>query len=196
MAMTSENKRNLETLGITHINLEPGGFYQGVQPGGFTCVQTQIHIPGPKVEFKDEFSREILAFKEIPEPIQIPHLKAVTEKDENSGLMKEVFRDFNAMDNWRIHEALMYALQTGVIRYVPDDEMADKYPESWKNKKEKIVWRSKSDKPDKSMRQLLDEAEQNDDYLRHAAKASAHVKATQSAVLTGAKIPPPPNFTK
>jgi len=191
MAMTSETKRNLETLGISHMNLEPGGFYQGVLPGGFTCSQTQINVPGPKVEFKDDFSREIKAFKEIPEPIQIPHYKAATEKDENSGLMKEVLRDFNAMDNWRIHEALMYALQTGVIRYVPDDEMLEKYPETFSARNPKLVWRAKSDKPEKSMRLLLDEAEQSDEFARNAAKTSAHVKAVQAAVL-GGKIPPKP----
>jgi hypothetical protein len=191
MAMTSETKRNLETLGISHMNLEPGGFYQGVLPGGFTCSQTQINVPGPKVEFKDDFSREIKAFHEIPEPIQIPHFKAATEKDENSGLMKEVLRDFNAMDNWRIHEALMYALQTGVIRYVPEDEMLEKYPTTFAGRNPKLVWRAKSDKPEKSMRLLLDEAEQNDSFARHASKTSAHVKAVQAAVLSG-KVPPVP----
>ncbi len=194
MAMTSETKRNLETLGISHMGLEPGGFYQGVLPGGFTCVTTQIHVPGPKVEFKDEFSREIKAFKEIPEPIQIPHFKAMTEKDENSGLVKEVQRDFTAMDNTRIHEALLYALQTGVIRYVPDDEMAEKYPDTWTGRSAKIVWRAASEKPEKSARQMLDEAEQSDDYAR-LAKASSHVRATTQALIEG-KNPPKPIFNK
>ncbi len=192
MAMSSETKRRLQTLGISHMNLEPGGFYQGVLPGGFSDVVTQITIPGPKVEFENEFTREIKAFKEVPEPIQIPHYKVHLEKNENSGNWENKEYDFNATGQKQIHEGLMYALQTGVIRYVSDDEMEEKYPETWAKRSPKLVWHAKSDKPEKSMRQLLDEAEQSDSYARnaHAHAVSAHVKATQVALLEG-KAPPP-----
>ncbi len=191
MALSNETKRNLETLGISHMGLEPGGFYQGVTIGGFTDVETRIVVPGPKAEFKDAFSREIKAFVEVPEPIQIPHVKIVIEKSERSGMLEEIQRDFNSMDNERIHEGLLYALQTGVIRYVPDDEMAEKYPETWTGRETKKTWRRATDKPEKSSRQLLDEAEQSDSYARHAHKVAAHVKATQVAVLAGT-VPPKP----
>lgn len=198
--LSAEAKRVLESLGVTHTSIEPGGFYHGLTPGGYTDVATGIHIPGPKVQFKNEHSREIVAFKEIPEPYQIPHLHAVMEKDEKSNLVKEVFRDFNAMDNYRIHEGLLNALQTGVIRFVSEQEMKEKYPATWAKKEDKIIWRDASNKPAKTNWELLDEAEQNDSYARNvmpedhsverAAAISNHVKATQQAIL-GGKLPPP-----
>ncbi len=193
MAMTTETKRNLDTLGITHTGLEPGGFYQGLLPGGFTCVSTHIHIPGPKVEFKDEFSREIKAFKEIPEPVQIPHSRFINEKNDD-GVYIEKLVDFNTTYK-PVHEALMYAVQTGVIRYVPDDEMAEKYPDTYADRQTKLIWREKSSKPAKSSRQLLDEAEQENQYARNVNKISEHVKATAAAILEG-KQPPKPIFQK
>jgi hypothetical protein len=190
MALSSETRRNLDTLGIAYVSLEEGGFYQGVLPGGFSDVKSLISFPGPKVEFKDEFSREILAFKEIPEPVQIPHVKISKEKNDR-GILEERENSFLSMDQDSLHQGILDALQTGVIRYVPDDEMAEKYPETWANRQVKKTWRGPNDKPQKSAHQLVDEAEQSDDYARHAHKVSAHVKATQAAVL-GGHTPPKP----
>ncbi|SRR6266700_6522506 len=191
MSLSSEEKRNLDTLGVTHISIENGGFYQGITPGGFPDVQTHIKVPGPKVEFVDAFSREIKAFKEIPEPVQFPHFKIVLEKNERSGLLEEIERDFNAMDIDPIHLGLLFALQTGVIRYVPEYEMQEKYPDTWAKRSLKLVWRNASDKPEKTNRQLLDEAEQSDSYLRNSKEVSTHVKAVQTALAEG-KVPPKP----
>lgn len=127
--------------GVVFEEIEPGAFYQCIQPGGFTDAVTGIHVPGPKVTLDDTTKRTVVEVSELPNPIQLPHLKEVYEfKDKDRKVREKVMAPFNRKDDYPFHEAFQMALSTGIIRKVDDEDVEDYYPEAWANRRERIVY--------------------------------------------------------
>lgn len=163
-----------ESSGLSFTMLVPGAFYQGVMPGGFTDALTSIHIPGPKAVLGGPTKREVISLTELPEPVQIPHVKLVSEKTEGGKVIKEVERDFTAPDEQPVHEGFMLALASEVIRLVPEEEMQERFPETWANRQEHYVYRTQSvTKNQKSYASMMVEALQAGDLARHREAALA-----------------------
>ena len=205
---TASGQRVSDQHGLVHHSLIAGAFYQGLHPGGFTDALTGIHVPGPRAEVDDSNKREIIRFIDIPEPVQLPHYKIILEISEGGKTRKEVEVDFNANDEQPVHEAFQLALSTEVIRLVSDEEMEEKYPETWAARKDKYVWRDFNTKPQRSVRDLFAEAEASGSYLRISqnekklkeAKETleAHKRQMDEAPddETPSKVKRPPKITK
>src|SRR5579872_7466800 len=114
----------------------PGAFYQSVQPGGFTDASTGIHIPGPKVHI-DPVTRGVAAVAEMPDPVQIPHLKRTFDLKDNK---LQVDAPFDRVDAEATTEGLNMALQTGIIRRVSDEEVKELYPAAYAKRNKEIVF--------------------------------------------------------
>lgn len=169
--------------GLISETLEPGGFYQSTDPGGWSDSVTGLHIPGPKVTV-DQERRTIVAVSELPDPIQIPtHKLSYDLKDRNV----EVECAFNRADESPIHDGLQMALNTGIIRQVPDDVVKERYPQAWAKHQDKILFSRDREKVT-PMLDLIEDAEKKMDAARKGNK-KAHTEA-KSAV--GAPPPPPP----
>lgn len=170
--MHAKSSKN-DTYGLDFQNIINGGFYICVQPGGITDALTGIHIPGPKAVLDNNtYSRQVVKLVEIPEPVQLPHKKVVIEVNETSKQPKEVLRDFNNNDEQCVCELFMASLMCGQIRYVTPEEMEEKFPETWANREENLIWRDKSLDPDRSFQDMFEEAFNADDFA-HASIAQA-----------------------
>lgn len=187
-----------DAYGLEHHQLVAGSFYQCIQVGGFTDRATGIHIPGPKAILDDSTKREVIELTEIPEPVQIPHFKIVVEISDSGKTKKEVERDFTAIDDMPVCEAFHLALSTGIIRRVPDHVMEEKYPETWASRKEHYVWRDSGMQTQKSMRDLFDQAEDDQKFARltEAAEKAQSVRAKiaerEREIDEPRKVSPPP----
>jgi hypothetical protein len=178
--------------GISFDVLVPGAFYQGVYPGGFSDSLTGIHIPGPKAILDGSTKRSVVRLTDLPEPVQLPHYKIVVEVSDSGKTRKEVESDFNANDEQPVHDAFQLGLATGVIRMVPDDEMEEKYPETWAERQERYVWRQHDVTKVVDMAAMLREAQENDDFARFANETTAQTRERVEAIDTPRRPPPPP----
>lgn len=160
----------------------PGGFYQGVFPGGFTDAVTGIHVPGPVVNLDKETKRQVVSISSMPDPVQVPHFKRIIDfKDKDRKVREEVEVTFDRQDEQPLHEGLVLALNTGNIRYVSEEEMADRYPQAWEEREERKVF-DKAGKPARPMLELIEEfhvaAEKSNQRAEEAN--DAHIAGTNA----------------
>lgn len=175
-ATTRKRERLIERI-------EPGGFYQGVYAGGFTDATTSLHVPGPIVNIDATRNRQVVSISSLPDPIQIPHKKIVFEsKDKDGKVRTEIEVDFDRLDEQPLHDGLFQALQTGIIRQVPDEDVEELYPNAWAARKSHLVFsRESSVQP---MSELIEAHE--------ASLVEALEKAKESVKVLAAKPNPVP----
>jgi hypothetical protein len=111
--------------------IEPGEFYQSVESGGWTDSLTGIHVPGPKVQI-DPVTHDVIKITELPDPIQIPHLKRTWDLKDNS---LKVDDRFDRQDAEALTDGLQLALSVGIIRHVPLHEVEKFYPKAYANRR-------------------------------------------------------------
>lgn len=180
--MASSTKRNHG--GIISETLQPGAFYQSTDPGGFTDSTTGLHIPGPKVKVDDE-RRQIIEITSLPDPIQLPtHKISYDMKDRKL----EVECEFNRVDEAPIHDGLQMALNTGIIRAIPDEVVKERYPKAWAKRQEKIVFSRDHEK----VVPMLDLIEAAEAKLDAARKGNKKAQDDASKAAQGTAPPPPP----
>lgn len=181
VASSSRPTRSNRESGISMQMLVPGAFYQCVQPGGFGCSLTGIHIPGPRAILDGTTKRVITALTDVPEPVQIPHKKLVIEISESGKIRKEVEKDFNEADEQPVHEALQLALATEIIRMVSQEEMQEIYPETWEARDEHLVWRHENTSKKVPLLELLQSA-QDDNALMRVSQNHKNVEQTKAEI--------------
>lgn len=189
MASVPRPPQRSTKTGIAFDVLVPGAFYQCNLPGHFTDSLTGIVIPGPKAVVDDSQRRNVLSLTELPEPVQLPHFKLTVEVSDSGKTRKEIESDFNATDEQPVHEAFQYALATGIIRLVPDEEVEEKYPETWANRDPRIVWQSENTKPAKDPLEMIREAQDANRFARHAEEVTTTVR-DQFANVDAPRKPP------
>lgn len=177
--------------GLVFENIEPGSWYQGVFPGGFTDATTSIHVPGPKVHLDTVNKRQVTSVAELPDPIQLPHLKEVYEfKDKDRKVREKVLAPFDRKDDYPYHEAFQMALSTGIIRKVEDHDVEKYYPKAWANRREKIVYTSEI--ASTPMADLIEEREQAMLKERAEAEKEAGKRSRSAATEAAGKAPKKP----
>ncbi|MHB8590787.1 MAG: hypothetical protein ACYDBO_02230 [Vulcanimicrobiaceae bacterium] len=182
--MATSTKRNHG--GLIAETLQPGGYYQSTDPGGFTDSTTGLHIPGPKVKVDDE-RRQVIEVTSLPDPLQVPtHKISYDMKDRKL----QIECAFNRVDETPIHDGLQMALNTGIIRLIPDEVVKERYPKAWAKRQEKIVF-SRDHEKTVPMLDLIEDAEKKLDAARKGNKR-AQTEATSAATGAGAPPPPPP----
>lgn len=144
--------------GIITDAIAPGEFYISECPGGWGDRVTGIFIPGPSIKMAPNNSGEMLGIYEMPDPIQLPHLKrAIDLNQKDSRKVGETTAvPFDRSDEFPLHDALNLALSTGNIRHVPQDEMEDRWPEVWANRRSNIVFDG-INKDTKGVKELISE---------------------------------------
>lgn len=189
--------RQVVAHGLVIEVFQPGAFYQCVEVGGWSDASTGIHIPGAKaiVDPKNKHN-EIINFIDVPDPIQLPTHKRVLVTNANGKGQKEMDVDFDANDENPMHQGFLMALQTGIIRIVPQETMEAKYPEAWAKRQEKYLWLAENVRPKKTKIELLTEAEDAGRFAppEEAAleTAAAQVNARTEALGISRQPPPPP----
>jgi hypothetical protein len=174
-------QRRSTVTGIAFNVLQPGAFYQCVQPGGFGDSLTGIFIPGPKAELDGSTKRTVVTLTDLPEPVQLPHMKLIVKTKESGKGTEEVEVPFNEADEQPVHEAFMLALATEIIRLVPDEEMEEHYPETWEAREEHLVWRHANTSKAEPMINLL-HAAQDAGRLARMNDNAAKIDTTRSEI--------------
>lgn len=170
------NMKTRNRGGLEYALLTPGGFYQCVSIGGFTCATTGITIPGGKAVL-DGNNRSIVKVVDLPDPVQIPTHRIVRERKVLGDPRSEMVENeigFTEYDSHQqgIHEALQLALSTGVIREVDDETLERHYPEALAKRQNKIVWREISTREQRPLSELVAEAQERMLHERADAERS------------------------
>jgi len=174
-----ERTRPVDASKIVIERVEPGAFYQHTQPGHYTSPVTGIRIPGPIVTI-DSMTNQVNGVGEMPDPVQIPTHKVsfdLKEKDQ------EVECAFDRIDAEGTCDDLNLALQTGVIRRVPDEKMQELYPDVWARRKERIVWAP--NKPTKPTAEFIDDFEHAPDFQKARAAAKQRQRIAEESAARG-----------
>ncbi|GAC1334242.1 MAG: hypothetical protein NVSMB14_01280 [Isosphaeraceae bacterium] len=199
MAVTrSAANRRVNAGGMEVSVFIPGAYYQGVTVGGFSDALTGYHVPGPKANVEGS-KRQVVSLTDVPDPIQLPHVKIVIEITDAGKTRKEVEVPFNANDSQPMHEAFQNALSTGLIRIIPDEDVMERYPNAWAKYEEKIVWLGEGVRPAKSALEMLKEAEEEGRYVKFAEETTKIEKTRAATMLDEVpplppqrRVPPPP----
>lgn len=169
--------------GLVFETIQPGAFYQGVLPGGFTDATTSIHIPGPKVALDEVNKRTVTKVTDLPDPVQIPHLKEVYEfKDKDRKIREKSLVPFDRDDEFQYHQAFQMALSTGIIREVSDEDVQKFYPEAWAKKQDRIVYTQEI-----SVTPMIDLIEQAQEIQAKERNEAARSKAEATKAAEGNK---------
>jgi len=154
------------------VPLEPGAFYTATQVGGFEDTLTGLKFQGHKVRV-DPLTREILEVVELAVPRQLPHAKIVISYERKNGrgdpqrVENEVY--FDEVEDTDLTGGLFLAIQTGVLKQVPEDVMRKRFPELWEARSEHLVFR-RDESPAIPMRDLLADAERKMDEARRKVR--------------------------
>lgn len=164
------------------IPVDGGDFVTSRQPGHFTDSLTGISIAGPKA-ILDEVTREVVAFRDIPDPVQLPTFKMSPDAKDRSEWNAIGFFD---ADDLNVHDAIWLAVQTGILVVVPDEVVKASFPAAWSARRE-WTYEPRSDaRAAVKAESLLDLYERaRDEHMRTAREA--HREADADAKAAAAK---------
>ncbi len=162
----------MSTAPITIVPLEPGAFYVATQPGAFEDTLTKLKFEGYKCRV-DPLTRAILEVVELAVPKQLPHSKIVVTFERKNGRGDpqrcETEVAFDEPEDTDLTGGLFLAIQTGVLKQVPDSEMQRRWPDLWEARSERLVFR-RDETPAVPMRDLIADQERKMDEARKRAR--------------------------
>lgn len=163
------------------VPVDGGDFVTCRQAGHWTDPITGIKVLGPNA-IVDDVTREIVAFTNIPDPIQLPTSKMSANPKDLSDEWREI--PFFDADASNVHDGLWLAVQTGVLEVVPDEVVQESFPAAWA-KRRAWCFEPRSNARDKVKIETLSDLYEaaRADHLSKARTAtkSAHEDAASAA---------------